>query len=368
MKKLALIGCGLIGNYHLEHFLDFDDIEVVGFCDLIAERAESFAKRVPDAKAYTDFRRMFDETEPDMLFIGIPPDQHGEIEFEAIRRRIPFFVEKPLALDLDLARRINAAVEEAGLITACGFQVRYSSLVEPNRRFIRENEVVFIDCLRMGGIPGAPWWTDKARSGGQIVEQTIHQFDIIRYLFDEPVEVFTYGTRGFVKGVPGYDTDDLTTTVVRFRGGALGTLSTGCYATGGDAVDNKLTFSARDCRAELRILTDLRLVGTAAAGAARRDGGEGDGDGSDEGGGEGGSGGLVVKGDGAMYASGDGGVLLRETNKAGILCDRTFIDAVISGDGSKIRSPYADALKSLEFTLACNRSMETGQPVKLNLG
>ncbi|MDI9498501.1 MAG: Gfo/Idh/MocA family oxidoreductase [Bacillota bacterium] len=359
MKKLALIGCGLIGNYHLEHFLEFDDIEVVGFCDLIAERAESFAKRVPGAKACTDFRRMFDETEPDMLFIGIPPDQHGEIEFEAIRRRIPFFVEKPLALDLDLARRIAAAVEEAGLITACGFQVRYSSLVEPNRTFIRENEVVFVDCLRMGGIPGAPWWTDKVRSGGQIVEQTIHQFDIIRYLFDEPVEVFTYGTRGFVEGVPGYDTDDLTTTVVRFRNGALGTLSTGCYATGGDAADNKVTFSARDCRAELRILTDLRLVGTAAARAAGGGGGAEDG---------GGSGGLVVKGDGAMFASDDGGILLRETNRAGILCDRTFIDAVISGDGSKIRSPYADALKSLEFTLACNRSMETGQRVKLDLG
>ncbi len=355
MKKLALIGCGLIGNYHLEHFLEFDDIEIVGFCDLIAERAESFAKRTPGGKAYSDFRRMFDETEPDMLFIGIPPDQHGEIEFEAIRRRIPFFVEKPLALDLDLARRIAAAVEDAGLITACGFQVRYSSLVEPNRAFIRENEIVFIDCLRMGGIPGVPWWKEKARSGGQIVEQTIHQFDIIRYLFDEPVEVFTYGTRGFVKGVPGYDTDDLTTTVVRFRNGALGTLSTGCYATGGDAADNKVTFSARDCRAELRILTDLRLVGAAAEVAGHSE------DSVDDDG-------LVVKGDGAMYASGDGGIVLRETNNAGILCDRTFIDAVISGDGSQIRSSYADALKSLEFTIACNRSMETGRPVKLDLG
>lgn len=40
MKKLALIGCGGIGGYHLGHFLQFEDIELAGFCDIIPERAE----------------------------------------------------------------------------------------------------------------------------------------------------------------------------------------------------------------------------------------------------------------------------------------------------------------------------------------
>ena len=47
----------------------------------------------------------------------------------------------------------------------------------------------------------------------------------------------------------------------------------------------------------------------------------------------------------------------------GMLCDHTFIEAVITGDASKIRSPYEDAVKSVLFTLACNESMETGKPV-----
>ena len=45
--------------------------------------------------------------------------------------------------------------------------------------------------------------------------------------------------------------------------------------------------------------------------------------------------------------------------------DRTFLDAVLSGDASKVRSPYADAYKSVAFTIACNKSMETGMPVKV---
>ena len=39
MKKLAMIGCGGIGEYHLGHFLQFEDINLAGFCDLVLERA-----------------------------------------------------------------------------------------------------------------------------------------------------------------------------------------------------------------------------------------------------------------------------------------------------------------------------------------
>lgn len=353
MKKLAMIGCGEIGNYHLNHFLDFHDIELAGFCDLIPEKAEAFVKKAGSGKAFTNFKEMYDEIHPDMVFICVPPLEHGEIEFETIKRGIPFFVEKPVALSMDLANQINDQVRKAGLITAVGFQCRYSNLVEPNIRFIKEKEVIFIDCIRIGGVPGAPWWKKRSTSGGQIVEQTIHQFDIIRYVFGEPDTVFTMGTKGFVTDIEGYDTEDLSTTVVRFKNGALATISTGCYATSGDAADSKIVFSSRDARAELRILTDLKIFGC-------------DNPNSESAGDE--SQGFVIKGDGALSASQTDGIVYKEEGDAGILCDRTFIDAVLTGDASKIRSPYEDAVRSLEFTLACNRSMDTGLTVKIGSG
>ena len=162
MKKLAMIGCGGIGQYHLGHFLQFKDIvELAGFCDLIPERAESFVEKAGCGKAFTNYIDMYDEIQPDMVFICIPPYCHGEIEFETIRRGIHFFVEKPLALDLDLARKIRDAAAEKNLITASGFQCRYSNLVEPNVKFCQENEIVFVDASRIGGMPGVFWWRDK---------------------------------------------------------------------------------------------------------------------------------------------------------------------------------------------------------------
>ena len=349
MKKLALIGCGGIGSYHLSHFVQFKDfVELAGFCDLIPERAEEFVKKAGCGKAYTNYLEMYDEVQPDMVFICIPPYCHGEIEFETIRRGIHFFVEKPLALDLDLARKIRDAAEEKGLITASGFQCRYSNLVEPNVEFCKNNQVVYVDCTRIGGVPGAPWWKVKSESGGQIVEQTIHQFDIIRYVFGEPVEVCTYGTRGFVNEVEGYDTDDCSVTIVKFENGAVGAFSTGDYALSGDSFDSKIIFSTREKRAELKILGTLEIYGDKPKAEEASDGG------------------FVIKGDGALGAAGEK-ITYHQEGDAGILCDKTFIEAVITGDGSKIRSPYRDAFKSVSFTMACNESMATGKCVKVEM-
>lgn len=349
MKKLAMIGCGGIGNYHLGHFLEFKDIvELAGFCDLIPEKAEDFVRRAGSGKAYTNYLEMYDEVKPDMVFICVPPYAHGEIEFETIKRGIHFFVEKPLALDLDLARSIRDAAEEKGLITASGFQCRYSNLVEPNVKFCKENQVIFVDCTRIGGVPEMWWWRDKNVSGGQIVEQTIHQFDIIRYVFGEPVEVCTYGTRGYVNEWENYNTDDCSVTIVKFASGAIGTISTGDYATKGESFDSKIVFSTRDSRAELKILGSFEVFTNRPAENTESDG-------------------FIVKGDGAMVQGDTLITQYRQDGDAGILCDRTFIEAVISGDGSKVRSPYRDALKSLTFTMACNESMASGKPVKVEL-
>ena len=353
--KLAMIGCGGIGKYHLSHFVQFGDIiDMVGFCDIIHERAVAYRDEARNAgigqpEAFENYKEMLDKVKPEAVFICIPPYCHGEIEYELIKRKIHFFVEKPLALDLDLAKDIMKRSEEAGLITASGFQCRYSNLVEPNVEFCKKNDVVFISCERMGGIPGAPWWKVKALSGGQAVEQTIHQFDIIRYVCGEPVSVFTMGARGLIKKVPeGYDTDDLSVTCVRFENGALGTISTGCYVEGGDAYDSKVIFSSKDARAELKILNSLKLFGIKKETPKEET-----------------EGGFVIKGDGAVAQSKSEACVYKQEGDAGVLCDRTYIESVINNTPERIRSPYRDAYRSLAFTMACNISAETGNPVNI---
>ena len=139
MKKLAIIGCGGIGTYHLGHFLDYKDIELAGFCDLILEKAQAFVEKAGSGKAYTDFKKMYDEVQPDMVFICVPPYCHGEIEFETIRRGIPMFIEKPIALDPELMYKIRDEIKKANLITAVGFQCRYAKTCDNTKEFVKNN-------------------------------------------------------------------------------------------------------------------------------------------------------------------------------------------------------------------------------------
>jgi predicted dehydrogenase len=346
MKKLAMIGCGGIGAYHFLHLAQMTDkVELAGFCDLIPEKAQAFCEQAESGKAYTDYKVMYDEVQPDMVFICIPPYCHGEVEFETIRRGIHFFVEKPISLDLTLSREILRRVKEAGLITAVGFQCRYSNLIDPLQAFIERNPIALVEASRIGGIPDISWWPKKETCGGMLTESTIHQVDIIRYVFDEPVSVFTRGAAGWVD-MEGYDMEDLTTTLIEFRSGALGVLSSGCYALEGASFDSKITFSGRNARAEHKIIDSLTVYEKQA---------DADGDEGSQ---------YVIKGDGALSKGADCRGWSQDGD-AGMLCDGTFVDAVLSGDASKIRSPYEDALKSLAVTLACEQSMKRGQPLKV---
>lgn len=346
MLKVAMIGCGGIGRYHLNHLKEFSDfITTVGFCDIISERAETFAEEM-NSKAYTDFRVMLDETGPEAVFICIPPYCHGDIENELIDRDIPFFVEKPLSVDIEQAKAIEKRVKEKNLITAVGFQCRYDALTVPVKEYVNNNPVPFIDCTRFSGIPNAPWWIKKSLSGGQITEQTIHQLDYIRYTVGEPETVFTMASRGYNTDIEGYDTDDLTATVVRFKNGTLATIATGCYAKNGDCFDSKVVFSSPDKRGEMKLLSKFEIFGEIQK------------DDKDTC--------MLIKGDGGLASASSDGKLYKNDVDAGIICDKTFLEAVINKDGSKIRSPYSDGLKSLAFALACNKSADSGQAVNIS--
>ncbi|MBQ7720589.1 MAG: Gfo/Idh/MocA family oxidoreductase [Clostridia bacterium] len=348
MLKIAIIGCGGIGTYHLGHLLQFTDFsKIVGVCDLISERAENFSAKT-GAPAYTDYKVMYDETKPDCVFICVPPYCHGEIEYETIRRGIHFFVEKPVALDLDLAKDIREKVEKAGLVTAVGFQCRYSALVDPLNEFIASHPLCYVDCVRVGGVPGVDWWRNKNISGGQIVEQTIHNFDLVRWHFGDPEAVFTYGARGYVNDVPNYNTDDVSVTAIRFKNGGIGQISTGCYAKSGEAFDGKITFSARDSRAELYILGKLSIFGVKPQEVTSSEDTE------------------VIKGDGNLARSEGGAIIYTEKGDAGVPCDRTFLKAVEAGDRHMVRADYNEAVKTLAFVLACNKSMATGKEVVID--
>lgn len=321
MVKIGIVGCGGIANYHMNHLSKMEDVRVVAACDLIEERAEKMAARAQGAALYTDYRDMFAAEEMDAVFICVPPYAHPDIELEAARRKVHVFIEKPMALSMEAAEQVAQAFKENGIISAVGFQDRYLDIVDNMREYLKDRQVGIITGAWIGGVPGVPWWRKKAQSGGQVPEQNIHLFDLVRLLFGEVKRVYSVCGRGIVDDVPGLDVEEYSLTTMELAGGQICTLATGCYIKAGSR--NGLDIYCRDARVEYSL---RRYV---------------------------------------CYHEADRTLEVRKQADNGYLCDRTFVEAVMSGDPSKIRSPYHDALKSLQVTLAANSSMESGVPIDL---
>lgn len=324
--KLAMVGCGGIGNWHLGRLKTYEDVEFVGFNDIIPERADKMVAATGQGKRYDNYLAMLDEGKPDALYICVPPAEHGFIEFEAIKRGIHLLVQKPISTSLKLAQEISDAITKAGIITSVGFQDRYLDIVENLKEYIKGRDIGLISGAWVGGIPGVPWWRTRATSGGQIVEQNIHLFDMLRYLIGEPATVYTAAGKGIVKPGPeleGYDVEDYSSAVVTFKNGMIANLFTGDYLKAGGGVRNGLCFYASDCTVEYDLRHKVKATG------------------------------MNINEE--VFTKVDQGIAL----------DRTFIEAVKSGDASAIRSPYADAVKTLAFTLACNTSIDNGTVVHL---
>jgi myo-inositol 2-dehydrogenase/D-chiro-inositol 1-dehydrogenase len=83
------------------------------------------ARNFRDAKAYASITDKLNDQKLDAAYICVPPFAHEEIEEKLAGQSIPFFVEKPLATNLETPSRILKVVTERNVITSVGYHFRY---------------------------------------------------------------------------------------------------------------------------------------------------------------------------------------------------------------------------------------------------
>jgi predicted dehydrogenase len=164
----------------------------------------------------------------DIVYICLPPFAHSDEVELAAKAGVHIFIEKPIALDMKTADRMVKACKENKVKSQVGFMNRHGDAVQTVKRMIESGEagqpgllVAWYMCNSLH----APWWRDKSKSGGQIVEQIIHTYDIARFLLGEPVSVFCHLDNLFHKDVPNYTSEDVSATSIRFSSGAVATIA-----------------------------------------------------------------------------------------------------------------------------------------------
>ncbi|MFA4028299.1 MAG: hypothetical protein GDYSWBUE_000179 [Candidatus Fervidibacterota bacterium] len=328
--RIGFIGCGGIAQQHMNALSNISEAQLVAFCDIDIERARAAAEKHA-GKAFDNAEAMLEEVELDAVWVSLPPYAHG-IELKLVEKDIPFFVEKPVGLDIGLIREIASAVEGKGLLTSVGYMNRYRRGVNRARELLQDDQPI----LALGGwIGGTPrprpgvtiwrWWVEKSKSGGQFHEQVTHTVDLARFLCGEVVEVHAFSAMGLNKGAPeNYDIEDASVVNLKFANGAVANLWACCAANAGGGGVSLSIYANR-----------TTILFTGWEHNTR----------------------ILRAGEDTVEIAGEPNIFEIE--------DRAFVQAVLTGDRSLIKSPYSDGAKTAEVTLAANKSMETGKPVSL---
>ncbi len=245
MKPLrtAIIGCGLYGREHAARLVQLPTVKLVAFYDHKHENAAAYRQQFGGGQTYTDHERMFAEMDLNLVYICLPPFAHGnEVEL-ACKHGVHFLIEKPIALTLEQANAMAAQVQASGVKTQVGFKFRHGEAALWLKPYLREANVggrAFMMARYACNSLHRPWWRDRSKSGGQLLEQIIHILDLARYFLGEPVRVFSMQDNFFHREVADYTIEDASATVIRFASGAMAVVA----ATNG-AIPNRWDYDWR---------------------------------------------------------------------------------------------------------------------------
>ena len=187
MKRIGIVGAGIIGKTHKEAIDGNDQCCLAAVCDVVREKAEELAKGT-DAKVYTDYKEMAAEVEMDAVILNLPHFLHKDVTIYFLERKIPVLVEKPMALNVQECDEMIAAAKANDTLLAVGHVYRYEGFYRKVKEIIEQGTLgelcMVTECRNTNYFaPSRPrWFLDKEKAGGGIVMNFgAHSIDKLLY-------------------------------------------------------------------------------------------------------------------------------------------------------------------------------------------
>jgi len=230
--RYALIGCGRISPNHLAA-AEENGLEIVAICDLLPEMMEDKSQkiRLPKAvKRYQDYREMLATERPELVAIATESGNHAAIALDCMDYGCNLIIEKPIALSLRDADEIIQKAKATGVTVSACHQNRFNKAVQKLRQAVEGGRFgrLLHGAAHIRWSRGedyykqAPWRGTWAQDGGALMNQCIHNIDLLRWMMgDEVVEVV-----GMTDNLnhPYIEAEDVGMAVIRFGNGSYGLL------------------------------------------------------------------------------------------------------------------------------------------------
>lgn len=249
MVSAGFIGAGFITERHLPNLKKLGRVNIVALTDIDKAKEKTAIKY--GANFYSDYREMLDRENLDVVFICVPPFVHGELEIDCIERGIHLFIEKPIALSMDTAKKIEEKIKEKNLHCQVGHHWRYfdTAILLKDILTRKARKMGIFEGKYWGGLPSVPWWWRKDKCGGQVIEQTCHIFDFIRFLFGEFKNVYANFATRLYQEIKDFDIEDVSVVSLRLENVLIGVITSTTEVNFPGAHEIHLKFLAKNLEA-----------------------------------------------------------------------------------------------------------------------
>lgn len=200
--KIALIGVGVIGKVHLNVISNTDE-QIVGICDIDESKLLDFDSKI----AYKDYKKMLDETNPEIVHICTPHYLHKEMIIYALKKNINVFCEKPVCINYEEIEEIKNVLKSSSAQLGICYQNRYNPVIEFVKNYLKDRKVesIFGYLLwhRDEAYYNQAFWRGKKQyeGGGVLINQAIHTIDLMQYFTSIPQSIIANVSNISLKGI-----------------------------------------------------------------------------------------------------------------------------------------------------------------------
>lgn len=201
--RIGIIGCGGIANgKHLPSLKKLTNVELVAFCDIVNERAETAAVKygAEDAKVYENYKELISDSSIDIVHVLTPNDSHAEIAIAALEAGKHVMCEKPMAKTAADAKRMAETAKRTGKKLTIGYNNRFRADSQHLKRVCEEGELGEIYFAKAHAIRrrAVPTWgvflDEEKQGGGPLIDIGTHALDLTLWMMNNYKPKVVLGT------------------------------------------------------------------------------------------------------------------------------------------------------------------------------
>lgn len=228
--KYALIGCGRISPNHIVA-AQRNGLNIVALCDSDEKNIEDKIKKFDlgnDVKKYTDYLEMLCKEKPELVAIATESGKHAQIALDCMDYGCNLIIEKPIALSISDADKIIEKAEKLNLKVCACHQNRFNKSIQKIREAVEKNRFgkMFYGtahvrwCRDHEYYDRATWRGTWEQDGGALMNQCIHNIDLLRWMLGDEIEQVVGMTDRLHHDY--IEAEDLGIALIKFKCGAYG--------------------------------------------------------------------------------------------------------------------------------------------------